>query len=332
LDKQIPRTEEAKREALAKIEEAYFHLGDIYNFKLGEKANAVEVYTKLLTRFPDSQHEPEVLYTLYLIAKEVDPNRAEEYAARLKQEHPTSTFTRILLNPDYLQVSSQVAENQKMVYRDAYRIFEGGRYDSASAIVDNALAMGETSFTPNLKLLQILIIGQTEDISRYQYSLQEYIKAYPETEQAQYAQKLLEASRKFEEAEEKRKGIQFSTAFDEPHYFVLVYAIKDKANEITAASLEKFNQAHFNKWGLRTSHLVLNDHHAITFVSEIEGKKAAMEYFQTFSENLPGITGLRNHKFDNFVITKENFDIFYRTKGLNEYLRFFEKNYQTKNQ
>ena len=332
LDKQIPRTEEARAAALARIEEAYFLLGDIYNFKLHEKDNAVDIYTTLLTRFPDSEYEPEVLYTLYLITKDTHPDQAGQYATRLKTEHPTSTFARILINPDYLQESSQAAEKQKVQYKNAYQIFEAGHYDSASVIVQNALRMGDTGFNPTLELLQILIIGKTEDIGRYQYTLQEYIKSYPETEQSRYAQKLLDASHKFEQEEEKRKGITFITSFNGPHYFVLVYPKKKNANEVTGAALEYFNESHFAQSKLNTSHLVLNDDLALTFVSEFAGKKAAMEYFQTFSENLPGIQDLRNHKFDNFVITKENFDIFYRTKGLNEYLRFFEKNYQTKNQ
>ena len=226
----------------------------------------------------------------------------------------------------------RAAEKQKVQYKNAYQIFEAGHYDSASVIVQNALRMGDTGFNPTLELLQILIIGKTEDIGRYQYTLQEYIKSYPETEQSRYAQKLLDASHKFEQEEEKRKGITFITSFNGPHYFVLVYPKKKNANEVTGAALEYFNESHFAQSKLNTSHLVLNDDLALTFVSEFAGKKAAMEYFQTFSENLPGIQDLRNHKFDNFVITKENFDIFYRTKGLNEYLRFFEKNYQTKNQ
>ena len=130
----------------------------------------------------------------------------------------------------------------------------------------------------------------------------------------------------------RKKGIQFSTRLDGPHYFVLVYRRGEDLSEMTAAALEYFNESHFTQAGLKTSHLVLNDNYAITFVSDLEGKQAAVEYFRSFSENLPTIPDLRNHKFDNFVITKENFDIFYRTKGLNEYLRFFEKNYQTKNQ
>lgn len=333
LNQQIPRTEEAKQGALAKIEEAYFNLGDIYNFKLEEKDNAVETYTRLLHRFPDSEYEPEVLYTLYLIRRDTDSTQAQRYASQLLSEHPNSTFAKILINPDYLQESSLTAERQKMIYQNAYAVFDAGHYDSAHVIVQNALQLGETSFTPTLRLLQILIIGETEDISKYQYSLQVFIKAHPDTEQGQYAQKLLEASRQFLEAEEKRKGIQFITAFNEPHYFVIVYRQETRLNDITGSTLEQLNNSRFSHLNLKISHLVLNDEYALTFVSDLPDRQAAMEYFKTFSENQPAMAQLRNHKFDNFVITKGNFDIFYRTKGLNEYLRFFEKNYQTpKNQ
>jgi TolA-binding protein len=332
LDKQIPRTEEARKGALAKIEEAYFRLGDIYNFKLEEKANAVDIYTKLLTRFPDSDYEPEVLYSLYLISKETDSVAAEGYANRLKHEHPNSTFTKILINPDYLQESSQVAEEQKALYRLAYRIFEGGHYDSARAVLGTALAAGETSFNPALELLSTLIVAETEGLDKYQTSLQDFIKTYPGTEQAEYANKLLEASRQFVESEEKRKDILYDTAFDEPHYFVLVYPKSEGINELSASTLESFNKTHFGKLNLKTSHLALNDDLAITFVSDLQDKKTAMEYFEIFNEKPQEISALRNHKFDNFVITKDNFDIFYRTKGLNEYIRFFKKNYATQTQ
>lgn len=332
LDKQIPRTEEARQEALGKIEEAYFQLGDIYNFKLEEKKNAVDIYTKLLNRFPDSDHEPEVLYSLYLIMRDTDSTAASGYAERLKREHPGSTFARILINPDYLQESSQAAERQKALYTKAYKIYQGGYYDSARVVVSEALAEGETSFNPTLQLLQILIIGQTEDLTKYQYALQEFIKAHPDTEQAKYAGKLLDASKEFVEAEEKRKGIQYIPSFDEPHYFVLVYPKSEGIDEQSVSALESFNKSRFSQSQLKTSHLELNDDYALTFVSDLQDKKTAMDYFQTFSENAKAMAALRNHKFDNFVITKENFDIFYRTKGLNEYIRFFKKNYQTENQ
>src|SRR5690606_11676291 len=70
INSQIPRTPEQKEASLKMIEDAYFKLGDIYYFKLQENENAVTSYNTLLTRFPESPYEPEVLYRLYVMLKD----------------------------------------------------------------------------------------------------------------------------------------------------------------------------------------------------------------------------------------------------------------------
>lgn len=332
ISKEIPRTEEAKQAALDKIEEAYFKLGDIYYFKLEEKQNAVETYLTLLRRFPDTEHEPEVLYSLYLIMKETDPEKAEEYANLLKSKHPNSTFAKILINPDYLQESSQAAEKQKALYKTAYESFQAKDYEGANLLLEEAIRMGETPFNPTLNLLRVLIIGETEDISRYQYELDQFIKKNEGSELSAYAKKLLDTSREFQQTQEKRKGIQYILSFDEPHYFVMIYKRADKIGDKASAALENFNKNNFKALNLKTSSLILNEDYALTFVADLPENNTAVAYYKTFTEKLTAITELRNHKFNNFVITKDNFDIFYRTKGLDEYLQFFEKNYQKENQ
>jgi tetratricopeptide (TPR) repeat protein len=332
VKKEIPRTSEARKAAYEKIEEAYFKLGAIYYFKLLENDNAVDMYKKLLSRFPETDLEPEVLYTLYLILKDKDNAAAEAYATLLKTKYPNTTFAKILVNPAYLQESSQAAEKQKVIYKTAYRIFEKGYYDSASHIIDAACALGETQFTPNLQFLKILITGETEDISKYQFELEQFVKNNPDTDIAAYASKLLETSRKFQMVQEKRKGIQFIRSFEEPHYFVVLYKQKDNKNDMISAGLDGFNQANFENLSLNISSLNFNEEYAVTFVAEFPDKTAAINYYKTFIEKVPTLNGLRSLKFDNFVITKDNFDIFYRTKGLDEYLQFFEKNYPAENQ
>lgn len=327
---QIPRTPEAKQQALTKIENAYYHLGNLYNLKLLEKQNAVDTYHKLLDRFPQSAFEPEVLYALYVIVREWDPQQAERYASQLKTDYPNSTYTRILINPDYLKESSQVAEQQKAMYKIAYHAYEAGAYDSARMIISEARALGETIFNVTLELLDVLIIGRTATIEQYQKALQQFIDKYPDTDQSQYAQKLLKVSEKYQEGDNTEVG--YKTNPEGPHYFVVVYRKDKPLNDQAASVIDGFNRTFFTKAELKTSNLTLDDQLGLTFVSDLPGKTAAMEYYKVFTENLPQLPELRNHKFDNFVITKENFDIFYRTKGLNEYLRFFEKNYQTKSQ
>ena len=329
---QIPRTADQKKLALGKIEEAYFKLGGIYYFKLDEKDNAVTAFEKLLARFENSEFEPEVLYTLYLIYKDTDPAKAQAYAARLQEKHPTSSFAKILVNPDYLQESSQAAERQKSKYKLAYELFEAGEFRAADSVVQLAFADGETTFTPSLHLLRVLIIGETEDISRYQYELDNFIKTYPDAASAEYAKKLLETSRSFQEVQEKRKGIQYIRSLNEPHYFVLLYRRADNLDEMITSALAYFNAGHFDELKLNVTNLNFNDEWALIFVSDLPNVSTAVEYYRTFRQNVRSMAEFSNHKFDNFVITKDNFDIFYRTKGLDEYLQFFEKNYPNKDE
>ncbi|HEY0653955.1 MAG TPA: tetratricopeptide repeat protein [Chryseosolibacter sp.] len=332
LVQQIPRTAEEKQAALDKIEEAYVKLGDIYYFKLKENQNATQTYTRLLKRFPETSHEPEVLYTLYLIHKDSAQAEAEKYADLLKAKYPQSTFAKILINPDYLHESGLAVEKQKQLYKTAYERFQAKDYVAAATTIQEGLALGETSFSPNLKLLQVLITGETEDIAKYQFSLEQFIKENETNALANYAKKLLETSRQFQQAEEKRRGIQYVPSFDEPHYFVIVHRRKDKIESLVTSSLEAFNTRNFQNLTLKTSNLILNDEYGITFVADLAGKSAAVEYFKSFIEKRSSIPTLGNYNFHNFVITKDNFNIFYRTKGLDEYLQFFEKNYQTQTQ
>jgi tetratricopeptide (TPR) repeat protein len=327
ISKQIPRTEEQKAEALKLIEDAYYNLGDIYYFKLLEKDNAVITYNQLLDRFPETEYEPEILYKLYLFYKESDTTKSEVYATRLKEEHPNSTFTKILLNPDYLKESSQAVEKQKSLYKTAYEQFEAGDYVLSLQTIDEAYAIGENSFTPTLELLKILIAGKTEDINKYQYLLGEFIKVHNDDEIATYAKKLLEASQTFQKNQEQKEGIQYIRSLEEPHYFLIVYKSEENMSLGASSALAKFNNSYFKDLKLMTSNLVLNDMYTLTLVADLPGITTALDYLKTFNEKLSTLTEFRNHKFHNFVITKDNFDIFYRTKGLDEYLKFFERNY-----
>lgn len=330
LNAEIPRTPEAKQAALAKIEDAYFNLGGIYYFKLQESENAVTTYETLLKRFPNSEFEPEVLYTLYIIFKDSNPESAERYANLLKTKYPNSTFAKILINPDYLQESSQAAERQKVSYKTAYAYFEAGDYRAADSVIQLALHEGETSFTPSLALLKVLTIGETEHVSKYQYELENLVKTYPDTQPAEYAKKLLGSLKNFQEVQEKKKGIQYIRSLDEPHYFVLLYKREGSHDEMMTSALAYFNSGHFDDLKLNITNLNFNDEYALAFVSDLPNVSTAIQYYRTFKQNVRSITEFQNQKFDNFVITKDNFDIFYRTKGLDEYLDFFEKNYPSK--
>jgi len=332
LIKQLPTTEEQKKAALAKIEEGYFMLGDLYYFQLYEKENALQSYQRLLGRFPQSEYEPEVLYKLYLITKESNMEQSDRYAQLLKENYPTSTFTRILINPDYLMENRVAAEKQKLIYKEAYALYQANNLRAAIAKVQEAVEIGETSFTPQLELLKILITGKTEDISQYQFELGEYLKKYPDGELKPYAEQLLATSKSLLEKQERAKGIQYGTSLEGPHNFVIVYNTSDRITNPVSTTLENFNDTQWKELKLKTSNLILNDEKTITMVIEFPNRKEALSYFDKFLAQIANTKPISNYKFYSFVITKDNFQIFYRTKALDEYLTFFDRNYQKQNQ
>ncbi|MGE0770244.1 MAG: tetratricopeptide repeat protein [Cyclobacteriaceae bacterium] len=330
---QIPFSEPAKEQALAKIEDAYFHLGDLYYLQLGEKENAVSSYQTVLQRFPGSEFEAEILYKLFLIYQERKDRMADAYAERLKKEHPNSNFTKILLNPNFLQETSLAAERQREIYKTAYRLYEQDNLKESQALVREALTLGETSFTPQLELLRILITGKTESASLYQVELDTFMVRYPDHELKPYAQKLLQASKSFQQKMEDAKDIRYNANLDEPHFFIMVYPnqISTTTREITK-SIERLIQSSYRSQRLNTSNLILNEELMMTMVTEFGTIESALDFLDKFTIQAAGQPMFSNFKFDTFVITKTNSDILYRTKALNEYLAFFDRNYQVKNQ
>jgi tetratricopeptide (TPR) repeat protein len=328
---QLPVTEEQKKAALDKIEEAYFQLGDLYFIKLNEKLNAATYYTKLLDRFPTSEHAPEVLYKLYLIEKEKTDGNPEKYSKVLTANYPNSTFTRVLLNPDYLKETSVTTEKQKLIYKDAYDAYRNNNLREAQEQTAQGIALGETGFTPQLELLQILIMGKTEDVTKYQAELEKFINKY-EGPMKSYAQTLLDASKTFLQKVEKAKGIRFAQDQAAVHYYVIVYKVSDRIREKVTAEIELFNKSVVKDKKLETSDLVLSDDLVFTMVTELKDGAAASEYFDKLNTWLAQRPSLTSYKFDTFVITKDNFQIFYRTKALDEYLTFYDRNYKVQNQ
>ncbi|MEQ9592833.1 MAG: tetratricopeptide repeat protein [Cyclobacteriaceae bacterium] len=329
---QLPLTDEAKEKSLAQIEDAYFNLGDIYFLKLGEKQNATDTYHTLLNRFPTTELKPEVLYKLYLISNETRDGKADSYYQDLVNNHPNSNFTKILLNPDYLKETSIVTEKQERIYKVAYEHYENGHTKDAQIKLNEAKALGETWFTPQLDLLNILITGKTEDINQYKLELNAFIEKYPDDPLKSYAEKLLASSNDLQEKLEKGRSIRYAKSTDEPHFFIISHLQQNKISDLLSKKLDEFIQQEYRGSKLATSTLIMNEIYALTIVSEFPDQLKATEFFDKFTEQSTTDNTLSNYKINIFVITKNNSDILYRTKALDEYLTFFDRNYKVKNQ
>jgi tetratricopeptide (TPR) repeat protein len=326
---QIPYTDSLKNLALSRIEESLFALGDIYYFRLGESANAVTAYQTLLQRFPQSEHEAEVLYKLYVILKDTNPQAANQYAQQLASRHPESVFNKLLQNPNYLADNERMQEKQKILYADAYNLYQQNRLQEASILVQQALQLEETAFRPWLVMLDILITGRQGNTETYQQKLQQFIDEGGPDELVQLSRAMLQAARSANKTAAEKP--LYSRQIEEPHYFVVALAADENMEAAITQFLNNFNKSNFADLQLKVSRTDLNNGTVLILVSDLPRISAAIEYFRLVTEKHLPRQEWSNRKFSTFVISKGNFNILYRTQQLNEYLEFFSKVYRAAN-
>jgi len=326
--KKIPFKKADKQIALDLIEAALYNLGKIYRLNLNENDNAALTFESLLERFPNTENKPEVLYTLYLIFSEKNDDAADKFKRSLISEFSKTTFARLLANPNYTEESSKALDQLKNIYRQAYSLFKEEAYDESRKNLRIGIGKyPDVAFVARLKLLEVIILGKTDDLHKYKYELGKFIEEYPDTEVTPFAKSLLQASDEYQKLLISRFGVKYIEDFRQPHYFILVYSNSDNLSEILPEELENYNVGLLEDNHLTVGNLILDDNKSMVLVTEFPGKSIATAYLYAFIENNNLLISYPNSKFDIFVITKDNFNIFYQTKALDPYLKFFDENY-----
>ena len=83
----------------------------------------------------------------------------------------------------------------------------------------------------------------------------------------------------------------------------------------------------YSNLNLKTGNLVLNEGFSIVLVNKFESKDTAMKFYEDFNKSELMLPQVNNINFENFVITEDNFQIFYQTKKTENYLEFFKEKY-----
>lgn len=321
----IPFQEEQQLTLLLEIEEAYYQAGNIYNFQLEEKQNAIDTFEKLISRFDTSSYRPEVLYQLYLLYKPNDSVQSGNKADQLLREFPESIYAKLIFNPRYRE--ENLAKNQEVqgAYASAYDLFYDGAHKKSIKVIDSTLQVYEESdYHDNLLLLRILNVGRVENIYQYQFELNKFIVDHPDSDIGEYAQNLAKAAEEHQiNLFSSSKG-KYIKSFDQKHHFIFVYS-----NPTLSETLPDDIQAIIDSQNLNlgSANLVLDEKYSMVLVNDIPGKGSAESFLKLFKQHSDFKEKHKGEIFYELIITKDNFNILYESKDLKSYLTFFDKNY-----
>ena len=110
-----------------------------------------------------------------------DPAKSAEYRDILVKQYPETTFTKVILDPNYSQKADEKALALNQAYNTIYDLYAGEKYnDVITKINETEQQFGPNSLSSQLAYLNSLATGRTQKADIFESSLQQIVKTYPD--------------------------------------------------------------------------------------------------------------------------------------------------------
>ncbi|MFL5764741.1 MAG: tetratricopeptide repeat protein [Bacteroidia bacterium] len=337
--KSIPSTPDDFAKSNIRIVDAYYNVGSIYKEQLQNNQKSVETFEELLRRFPENKYKQTSYYQLYRIYLAMNNiPKSDYYKDILFREYPESDYVKIIKNPD---AAGDIAASKSQVeqfYTETYDLFSQGRYDETYANCKRADSLySKSKLMPQFAFLKALCVGHTQDINAFESALQQVVIKYPKEPVKDKAQEMLDAIKKQRNptiataadtaAAVAAKKAKFVFREDGEYYcLIIVENGKGDLNKFKT-KLSDFNAESFSTADISITSLFLDAGHQMINVKSFDGKDKAMAYFNAMSPKKDLFTDLVPGTYHMFVISSENYSIFYKDKNISDYEQFFTQNY-----
>jgi tetratricopeptide (TPR) repeat protein len=339
--KDLPFTDTALAVSNNKILEAYFKAGKVYKDGLKDYEKSRDAFVMMNERFPENDHELLSYYYLYKINLESgQADQAEFYKNLIISQYPDTDYGKVLADPEYY--TKIVAEKNKAatLYEETYKDYQAGQYFQVIAKSDLAFSLyGDTiELAPRFAYLKAISIGKIDVIDSLVSQLKMIITKYPKSEIKTLSQRILATIIKEnpelkdenfvlpgEMPEEKPSPYKFNPVTQ--HMFMIVADSREIRLNPFKVKLSDYNLKYYSLEGLNINSLVLDNQHYLITIGNFNNSAKAKDYLDAISASEYVFTDLKEGTFYNFVISTENYPIFFKEKDIGGYSKFFEKNY-----
>lgn len=337
--KDIPLTTEKMEASNNKIEKAYFELGRIYKTELEEFKDAIKAHETLLSRFDSTNYKLETYYMLYSSNKSLkNEERATFYKNLILSKFPDSEFAKILSDPDYWAKVAAQKNVGEQYYEETYLTYQSGNYQKVLHRCDSALGVfKEVSLIGRFDFLKAVSLGKIYGNDTLKARMNE-ISAHYTGDIKQRADDILAylggdvAATSIDGGNnggtaDVLKEIYKPSDNEVIHIFVCLVDAKTVSLNKLKAAFSDFNGTYFGSDNLSVSSLYLTDTRMMISVSHFKTKTNGMTYLR-FTKNDRGLNDLSAGSNPvSFIISTDNYPVFYKSKDESKYLEFFNRYY-----
>ena len=165
------------------VETAFYELGGIYKEQLKEREKGFETYEQQVSRYERGEHAPDAYYLLYLYYKDKpDAAKTAQYAAALQREFPQSIYAKLIADPLYRE--HELALHNAVASRvdSAFTFYVNQEFRKANAVLTRTENQyPKSDLTDRVAYLKVLLIARTQAPLTARTSLEQFIKAYPDS-------------------------------------------------------------------------------------------------------------------------------------------------------
>ena len=339
--KDVPSDDTQIAEANKKIENAFFELGRLYRDRLQRDDKTIDAHeSELLNRYPDTEHQLDAWYYLYL-AHGNEGNTAQEkkYFDLIVKNYPNTTYARVLTDPNYLEAAKEEGNKLGNYYEKTYAQFQNKEYEKVIKEVDQASEQfGPTNIMmAKFALLKAMSVGNVKGKDDYVAQLKEVIAKYPNSPEETRAREILRllgdksvtVQPKTDMASNSAKSGDFKVEPDGLHYVAVVITNKND-QKITAAksALADFNKEFFKNDNLRLSNIFLNNDtdKPIIVIRKFSNQKKAMIYVKAANDSQDDFLTTKM-EYVVYPLTQSNYRSVLRNRSFDGYDAFFKENY-----
>lgn len=335
--KSVPLTPDALAKSNDRIVEAYYNVGSIYKEQLDNNAKSVEALEELLRRYPENKYKLPSYYQLYrtYLAMKNQP-KSDYYRNIILKSYPDSEYAHIINNPD---AAKDIAASRNVVekfYSETYQLYSEGNYTQALANCLRAdTTYAKSYLMPQFSFLKALCIGRTQDIDAFETALVQVTIKYPKDPVKPKAQEIIDQIKRQKNpaaaaAMPKDTVAKPKFIFNETGEYYWVTIVENGKGDINKfkTRLSDLNTQSFDLLQLNVSSVFLDMTHQLISVKTFDGKVKAMQYYNFMKDNKDAVKDLQPGTYQSFIISAENYPIFYKDKNVQDYQAFFTQNFK----
>jgi tetratricopeptide (TPR) repeat protein len=333
----VPFKEEDMAKVLGTKEEALFALGKLYRDKLKSCEKSTENLESLLSDFPDTKHELDATFYLYLCAVESgDATKAELYAQRIVNGYPESLYAKSINDPDFMKKEQAKKNKLEEYYKETYALFSEGEYDQVQRRLNevSTIFVSQANLTAKFSLLGAMMAGKTDGKQAYISGLQDVIAKHRDTPEATRAREIM---RFLQGDEDAFKAVNVDNAAVEKfkleenklHYVcVVIFDMGDKNLNEVKISVSSYNRRFHkeDKLNLSTLDLDIENSTPLVLIRKFKDQADAMDYYNDVmkrkSKFLP-----TSIQYEVYAISQRNYREVIKDRSVTNYRAFFNEYY-----